>query len=534
MRYPELHYRWKWRLRSAPEQLWPFVADTNRFNRDTDLPAVYRTDEETGENARQSLRFSRLGVQLEWEEEPFEWVRPYRFGVHRRYHAGPVASMRVLVKLTPQPEGGTQLLYQTWVRPSNLLGMVTVPPLMKFSTRRSFGAAFHEYDELAMKASPAPEQSWDVHFAPGGRARLAALQRQLSEETGEPELVARLVEAVEKGDDFTMARLRPYVLADAWGVSRRKVLEICLQATRAGLFVLRWDLLCPLCRGAKESASTLAEMKQQVHCEVCNIDFSANFDRSVELTFRAGPAIRRVEDRSFCVGGPQVTPHIVAQQLLPAHEQHSVTLPLEVGRYRLRTLELAGGQFLMAKTEGVGEVTLTAADNGWPQGELGVSQAPTLRFENATDAEQLFILERMAWNDQAATAAEVTSLQVFRDLFSSELLRPGEQISVGHLTILFTDLRGSTSFYRELGDAPAFGRVLDHFEALREAIMEENGALVKTIGDAVMAVFRRPISALRAILNAQRQLASPPEGTPPFYLKAGMHQGPCIAVTMND
>ncbi len=41
-------------------------------------------------------------------------------------------------------------------------------------------------------------------------------------------------------------------------------------------------------------------------------------------------------------------------------------------------------------------------------------------------------------------------------------------------------------------------------------------------------------SALRAILSVQQQLASPPDGAPPFYLKAGMHPGPCIAVTVND
>jgi class 3 adenylate cyclase len=75
---------------------------------------------------------------------------------------------------------------------------------------------------------------------------------------------------------------------------------------------------------------------------------------------------------------------------------------------------------------------------------------------------------------------------------------------------------------------------LDHFEVLREAIAREEGALVKTIGDAVMAVFRRPVYALRAILDAQRRLASPPDGTPPFLLKTGIHHGPCIAVTMND
>jgi class 3 adenylate cyclase len=534
MGYPEFHYKWEWRLHSSPERLWPFVADTNRFNRDTGLPSVRHAEGAVRENARQNLRFSKLGVRVEWEEEPFEWVRPYRFGVHRRYSGGPVASTRVLVELEPLPSGGTRLVYHTWIRPKNLLGVTTVPALMRFSYRRAFDTAFRRYDELAMTADHALEQPAGVHFVPGGRARLDTLRRGLLERTDEPELVARLVETVERGDDFVMARLRPYALADAWSMPRRKVLGLCLRATRAGLFDLRWDLLCPLCRGVKESGSTLEEMKQRVHCEVCNIDFAANFDRSVELTFRTNSTLRRVEERAFCVGGPQLTPHIVAQQLLAPGDERSVTLPLEAGRYRLRTLGLPGGQFLVAEPEGAEEGTLTAARDGWSGDELRVSLGPTLHFENATDAEQLFVLERMAWSDQASTAAEVTALQVFRDLFSSELLRPGERISVGSLTVLFTDLRDSTRFYQEIGDAPAFGRVMDHFVVLREAIAEEDGALVKTIGDAVMAVFRRPAPAFRAILEAQQRLAAPSDGASPFYLKAGMHHGPCIAVTMND
>ncbi len=534
MGYPEFHYKWEWRLRSSPERLWPFVADTNRFNRETGLPSIRRADDAIRQNARQNLRVSKLGVRVEWEEEPFEWVRPYRFGVHRRYSAGPVASTRVLVELEPLPGGGTRLVYHTWIRPKNLLGVTTVPALMRLSYRRAFDIAFRRYDDLAMTADRVLEQPAVVRFIPGGRARLDALRRELVERTDEPELVARLVETVEREDDFVVARLRPYVLADAWGAPRRKVLELCLQATRVGLFDLRWDLLCPLCRGVKECGSTLEEMKQRAHCETCNIDFAANFDRSVELTFRTSPMLRRVEERTFCVGGPQLTPHIVAQHLLAPGDRRGMTLPLEAGRYRLRTLGLAGGQYLIAAPDGMQEVTLTAAHDGWSGDELKASLAPTLHFENGTDAEQLFVLERMAWSDQASTAAEVTALQVFRDLFSSELLRPGERISVGSLTVLFTDLRDSTSFYQEIGDAPAFGCVMDHFVVLREAIAEEDGALVKTIGDAVMAVFRRPASALRAILEAQRRLAAPPGGAPRFYLKAGMHHGPCIAVTMND
>src|SRR5204862_6531513 len=164
-----------------------------------------------------------------------------------------------------------------------------------------------------------------------------------------------------------------------------------------------------------------------------------------------------------------------------------------------------------------------AMPDGWSSAEIAITRDAELIFDNATDDEQLFILERTAWNDDAATAAEVTALQMFRDLFATEALRPGEQISVGTLTVLFTDLKNSTRLYREIGDATAFGRVLNHFDVLKQVIAEEDGALVKTIGDAVMAVFRQPVQALRAMLQAQQRLANPPDGVQPLNLKAGLH-----------
>ncbi|MBI3954248.1 MAG: hypothetical protein HY330_07025, partial [Chloroflexi bacterium] len=101
MPYPELHYRWEWWLEASPERLWPLIADTNRFNRDTGLPAVQRSDGGPQQNARRNLRLSSLGIKVAWEEEPFEWMRPQRFGVVRRYRSGPTAVLRILVELQP-------------------------------------------------------------------------------------------------------------------------------------------------------------------------------------------------------------------------------------------------------------------------------------------------------------------------------------------------------------------------------------------------------------------------------------------------
>jgi class 3 adenylate cyclase len=536
MVYREFHYRWEWQLQSSPEELWPFIADTNRFNRDTGVPAVEDNAEDGGRlnNSRRRLRLYKLGMAVEWEEQPFEWIRPYRFGVVRRYTKGPVAELRVQAQLAAQPGGGTQLIYEVWAQPRTALGLTAIPAQIGFLSRRSFDAAIRRYDKLAASGKPIPYTPTEASFAPSGRARLAALCEKLCAQGASPEIVKRLSEMLERADDLTLGRIRSHALADYWGLPRRDVLETCLWATRAGLLNLQWDLICPHCRGAKQQSASLSGIRSQVYCDNCNIDFTVSFDQTVELTFRPNPAIRMVEGREYCVGGPQVTPHIVAQQLIAPGEQRQLTLPLETGRYRLRNLELPGSQFIQVVADGEPSARLRASETGWPNEELRLATMPTLLLENTTQDEQLFILERMAWSDQSATAAEVTALQVFRDLFSNEALRPGEQISVGSLTVLFTDLRGSTQLYREIGDAPAFGRVMSHFDVLREVIREEDGALVKTIGDAVMAVFRRPAAALRAILKAQRQLASPPAGVRPLKLKVGIHAGPCIAVTLNE
>ena len=200
------------------------------------------------------------------------------------------------------------------------------------------------------------------------------------------------------------------------------------------------------------------------------------------------------------------------------------------GYYRLRTLALRGGRYIYVEEGGAPELEVrVGAERGevvWvgdavAGDELRLAPATGLIIANETGAEQLFILERMVLNDQAATAAQVIAMQSFRDLFAAEALRPGERISVGSLTIVFTDLYGSTEMYNEMGDAPAFGLVLSHFDVLKEAVLQEGGAVVKTMGDAVMAVFQRPLPALRALLKAQRDLDA--GGIDRFRLKVGLH-----------
>jgi class 3 adenylate cyclase len=539
-RQREFHYRWEWQLTSSPEMLWPLVANTDRFNRDTRVPDIEFQRDQSIVNNRRRLKFYRfkfLGLKLipiEWDEEPFEWMQPYRFGVLRSYVRGPVAYMRTLTELQPNAQGGTTAVYHVYIAPRNFIGYPAIIFQVGVLSAYHFRRVFRQYDQIAKEGQRADLVLGRMRLAPGARARLSKMRAVLLNRHADPALVDKLIELVERGDDMTLARVRPYALADAWGASRIKVLETCLLATRIGMLDFRWELLCPLCRGAKEVDTRLEDINTRVHCEVCNIDFEINFDRAVELTFRPNSSVRAIDEALYCIGGPQITPHIAVQQLVLPGESVTITPKLEAGRHRLRTMLLSGGQFVRIEEGGRADVTLAASGDGWPAGERMISTTPTLTFENRTNAEQLFMLERMAWSDQATTAAEVTALQLFRDLFSTEALRPGAQISVGTMTVIFTDLRGSTRLYREIGDAPAFGLVLDHFEVLKQVVGEEGGAVVKTLGDSVMAVFCRPVNGLRAMLRAQELLANPPSGMKPLQLKAGINTGPAIAVTLNE
>jgi len=525
----EYHFSWQWDLESAPEAIWPFASDTNRFNRDTGQPEVEMLANIQG---TKHLRMKLPLVKVEWEEEPFEWTYPYSFGVVRTYGRGPLDEMRVLVNFERLENGGTRLTYNTSIVSSHILAPLAIPFAIGVVARGRFERAFRMYDRMSSKSHQLIGGMHKRRLAPGGRSRFKSMSAALCPGV-DPGLIQQLEDFLDQADDLSLQRIRPYALADRWGVDRREVLEMFMRATRAGILDMSWDLLCPSCRGITEGHSNLADVRGDSHCNTCQIDFTANFDHNIEVVFRPNASIRTLKmDAAFCVGSPQLQPHVVMTQRVSALKSLPVPVRLEVGRYTLRASDVPGSISLYADVKGPAKTDLRVTSFGWPPEEERISLLPTLKLINATEADSTFTLERTAWSDQASTAADVTALQVFRDLFATEVVRPGEEISIGSVTLMFTDLRDSTRMYRTIGDASAFGRVREHFEILERYIAEEGGSIVKTMGDAVMATFRRPIDALKAVWKAQTGIAE--RGEPMLWLKVGLHKGPCIVVNQND
>ena len=482
-------YEWRWELAASRDRLWPLVSDTDRFNRDTGLPPVRdaRRPDEVLPAGHRHLRIRVAGVPVEWEGSPFQWVAPSRFGVVRRYRRGPLREMRVEVELEAVAPDRTVLTYRVQAWPRGMLGAFAVPLQIGVISRRAFGRAFRRYAEEAALGQEGQGQrvAPDLPvFDPDGlsavgASRLRALTRRLEEIGLDPSLIALLAMHIERSDEVELARVRPYALADEWGADRRALLTLLLHAAREGLVDLRWEVICPLCHGAKEEAHTLEGLPAgNVHCDTCMVDFDADLERSVELTFVPSAGIRAVRADEFCVAGPRTTPHVLVQQLLAPDEERVLAPQLAPGRYRARTLDGRRSATFEVREEGTGEMRLALDAGGALRLEPPIVRpGARMRFSNRTAVERLLLIDITGWGEDAATAAEVLVLQEFRDLFSREVLAAGRSGGVGTLTVLFTDLKDSTSMYRDT-----------------------------------------------------ERVA----GTPCLVLKAGLHAGPCIAVTLND
>ncbi|MDK1028491.1 MAG: DUF5939 domain-containing protein [Anaerolineae bacterium] len=460
----EHYYIWKWDLESTPEALWPLVSDTNRFNRDSGLPPMKIMGLDNGVYR---LRYKVPLIVVEWDEEPFEWTYPRTFGILRKYRKGPFKEIRTVLTLEPRQPSGSQLRYEVWAQPANFIGSLSIPLAIGLISARRFEKVFQRYDRIAKSGRQVAESFHQRKLRFGGRKRLLNAEDKLNTQGVEPEIFQKLIEFLDSADDLSVQRMRPFLLADHWGQDRRSVLEMFLYATRLGLLDMYWELMCPQCRRMAESNASLDEVKSNSHCNTCNIDFRANFDHNVEVIFRPNPSIRVVDASvQFCVGSPQYQPHVVMSQQVSSLREAPEHLHLEPGRYNLSASNVPGILALSANPAGPSESILRVSDFGWPDQEQIIGVDPNLRLVNATDRTQTFQMSRLTWSDQAATGADVIILQVFRDLFANEVLRPGEEISVGSVTLMFTDLYESTRLYQKIGDAPAFGRVREHFTEL--------------------------------------------------------------------
>jgi class 3 adenylate cyclase len=442
------------------------------------------------------------------------------------------------------PDGGSRVTYRLSGTPRGLVGHLLFATGLLDKIGKGLENMVRQAASFAAGQSDMPFDYTPPAPSPEQQARLDGLTRQIAAGSYHHGLADRLAHHIATAQEVDLVRIRPRKLAREWQVPVRHAAELCLDAARLGLLGLSWNLLCPRCGGAKASADTLESLPRQAHCPSCNIAYDGSFTRNIEISFRPAAAIRNIGEGEFCMGGPHVSRHILVQQILAPGEERRVAVVLPAGEYRLRTLE-PGGECLVAHDGGLFPA-LVAEDTEPPAFTMRADRGDaigSIAMRNRTVRELTFVIESRAWRSDALTAHEVTTLQAFRDLLPDQVLRTGEDVGIDSITLMFTDLEGSTALYERLGDAAAYRLVRRHFGVLAETIREHDGALIKTIGDAVMAAFATPEKAVQAALHIHDRIAAfnadyaretGSAADVAIGLKMGLHGGRCIAVTLNE
>lgn len=402
---------------------------------------------------------------------------------------------------------------------------------------------------------------------------MSDIQAQISvlKQTADPAVADAITHLIENGEDHELNRVNLLDFARRTGLDEERVISGFLHASRLGLFEPSWNVLCPGCGGVLDAHSTLKSLRHEdYNCALCAAGYEASVDEQVEVAFTVSPRVRRIaahdpntlpiweyykqifwssgidlNKESFAALTDEVTLDVLE---LPAGEKAVLSLQLPAQFIIVFEPVTHAATFIDVQGEPTKErqqLSLMYNNVHAPTGTTTMRPGPLrLSLDNQAEVRVLpsvFIaadgLHHLLGNRKPfLTAKRMLTNQTFRDVYKADNLNVDQRLKITSLTFLFTDLKGSTALYERVGDLAAFDLVRAHFHALLEIISSEKGAVVKTIGDAVMATFIRPEHALAAALRMRSAMAklNAQRGTEDLVVKIGIHEGPCLAVMLNE
>ncbi|TGK39572.1 adenylate/guanylate cyclase domain-containing protein [Leptospira andrefontaineae] len=526
---------WKFDLDVSPQEVWPWLIDTSSFNKRIDIPEMKFQEI----NGRLFGKSKNAGIVSEWEEVPWEWEYCKQLNNARIYSKGFAYYVRTRYLVYPLGEGSTRLfVYFGWIPKGwlgkNLLKIVMVQ-LEKAYEKGLKGVVedlikTRSYSWLGPSALSVIKES-KSEKNPVFPARMQQIRVGYIREGQPRELVDKVLNYILDADESDLYRIRIKSLSKAWKIPEKELLLVFLHGCRLGLFTMSWDVVCPHCRGVRTEAQHLGDLPTRDNCEVCDIQFEANQLNSIEITFHVHPSIREVQKRMFCAAEPATKSHIRFQKYLESGETYNSKLLLSPGVYRLRVNGEKNYSLLEIKEE-VPNETLVWKTDEVPE-QIEIADHPKLILENLSSSRKGFVIEERKEDQDCLRPTDLFNFQDFRDLFSQEALSTDLQLDIGMQTILFTDIVGSTKFYYNKGDSGAFSEVRYHFVEVYKVVREFQGAVVKTIGDAVMAAFPSPSAAVEASVRLQEFFSEENTETP-IRIRISLHTGPCLAVNLNS
>ena len=442
-------------LSGSREDNWPIISNTeqqNMYAGNGILNSTYEKDSAKGSTIYVETKagFSKF----KYFELNMNWLRPAGFSLERFFISGANKYMSIEVQISEDRDGAT-----VGTRIDSVLRYVPRYPntIVRTMTKR-IHMKFLEYirGQHDQNNRTNPELSFTANLDDPNKHRrdIDDLTKRWESLAAERNIPSSVAEFIFCAPDLFVQKIRPYEICEHYGLPKRDTVEFFLSATRSGYLNMNWDLICPRCRGAKVRTTELRELPSAAHCNACNIQYGASLDRNVELTFAPHPRIRSVYPGEFCTTSPVRSSHVQLQQCVDPESALDLELKLDPGEYSFLDAGFDNALPIRVGETGESSLSLTLGQE-FESEEISVTSPLKLRVKNRDSRFRVVKLLRQGYREYSVTAAEVTSLQKFRDLFGSQVLSPDVQIGVSNIVLMFTDLKDSTSMYNGHGDAEA-------------------------------------------------------------------------------
>lgn len=349
-------------------------------------------------------------------------------------------------------------------------------------------------------------------------------------------------------DEIQRLRINPHHVSEAKDIPVEDVVTLALRGVAAGLFDMHWLMHCPHCNMITDDCENFFELTHSSDCKMCDVVFEVDILTRVEVSFSLNRLIEDVNAAAFCLPPPVLDPKV--NIAVPPGETVCGTDVIDTpGRYRFFCpITLAKGILEVSgeRTDEMQAFTIHQLPSfNYDETSLHARPGPIsfALINNCDKVSGIFIVPDVLPDEipldtlpPRLTGLDVIHYQEYRDLFGHQALAESEHLQVTSVSLLFTDIAGSTAMYENIGNAAAYSFVRQHFDILFDAVESHGGFVVKTIGDAVMASFLSNEDCLACALDVRRAFDDL-NGEKPhdsrMRLKLGIHCGPAILVNLN-
>lgn len=523
-----------WELNSPPEQLWPFVSDTERINEALGLPSVTFTGQQTPTGLKRTGSFQLAGMVIEWEEHPFEWIEGRRFGVFREFSKGPFQWFSSAVNMELTSSGGTRMTHSIRICPRNFMGRLVAALEIKVKAKKSLGKVYRRIDQVIS------EKTNSRHSDPfrtartltsTQKSRLTQRLRTLEKDAVSTQVIDQLKQFLTRAPQQVVSRIRPLEFARNNGLDAQQTTHCFLHAAACQILQIQWDILCPTCRIPSDAVSTMDALKSHAYCEACDADFEVDLASVIELVFRAHPEIRETTQATYCIGGPGHSPHVVAQVTMQPNERFELKTKLDAGEYVLRGPRLPFTLLLgIDRLRGVprAEIHLRIETES-PRLPLVRSGNQLLTLVNHEQTPLQIRLERTIARADVMTAAQAISLPTFLKLFPNEVPDPNRAFTTAAFTVCLLRFPGLHSITEQLGDIKACELWTSIQTQIRRDVAAANGVTVRSSTSEVLITFATLDAAVSCMRSLIKVFCSEQSGPP----AVSMNRGSVVATNTN-